>query len=157
MDENKKIKLNEIPFHTGEEIYAKFDKDPLKDLSFNSGKDVMPRDVFLKNYKEIIDSGSEAFSWDKSKVSSQKIPTSPLQINLFDLNDETLKKIKDEIDKGDLDAKNILSLKIFGIEREKTDKAREDDGTLLDKLFALFPDLKHVRVDMQRPHFSNIK
>ena len=92
MDENKKIKLDKIPFHTGEELYAKFDKNPLEALRCESGMDVMPRDIYLKNYKEIIYSGSKVLSWDKSKVSSQKIPTSPLQINLFDLNDETLKK-----------------------------------------------------------------
>ena len=156
MDKDGKIKINEIRFHAGEEIYAKFDKDPLRGLTLLSGMEVMPRDTYLKNYKKIIDSRNSYLSWDKSKVSSQKIPTSPLQINLFDLNDETLKKIKNEIDKGDLDAKNILSLNIFGIEREKTDKAREDDRILLDKLFALFPDLKHVRVDEGGVESSNL-
>ena len=40
MDENKKIKLNEIRFHAEEEIYAKFDNDPLKCLSYDSGDKV---------------------------------------------------------------------------------------------------------------------
>jgi|GEM_PF-2470552 len=116
MDKDRKIKLDEIPFHTGEEIYAKI---------------------------------NIALSWDKSKVSSQKIPTSPLQINLFDLNNETLEKIKEEIKNKDLDASKILSLKIFGIEREKTNKAEGEVKLLFESLVALFPDLKHVRVNTE--------
>jgi hypothetical protein len=99
------------------------------------------------------------------KISSQDSAESPLQITLFDLNEESLKKINEKIDSGELDPSKILSVDVLGV-------IRVDDATriyglsllynedarpcLLIHFLQLFSNLKHARIDT-RSLFPNLE
>ncbi len=163
----KDIDLNKIKLNKESNLYAKFDSQLEEEIKHPSGYFLInvTRDTYLKNYKSIKDFKSDTnfgkeIYWDRKKISSQKLTSSPLQITLFDLNENSYTKIAEKIISGELDANKILSINIFGIRaKSETPNSQMDSDksriAILNLLSKQFPNLKHLKVDTKQ--FQNPK
>jgi hypothetical protein len=87
--------------------------------------------------------------------SSKELTSSPLQISI-DLNEESLKRIKTEINSGELDARKILSINVRGIGEGDSGAENTKKEDLLTEFVELFPNLKHAKIDTKDiPEFKS--
>ena len=96
MHEESEIDLNKIILPQESKLFAKFRKD------------------FLY---------SEAFAKYDVPRTLEESKTSPVQISIYNFNDEALTRIKNKINSGELDASKILSVNVFAFKKKnKTTK-----------------------------------
>lgn len=84
----------------------------------------------------------------------QKLKMSPLKVSIPHLNANNIKKIKNEIVKGELDASKILSLDILKFEslndKNIPNLNIDQRASLLVNFIKLFPNLKHVEIGVDK-------
>lgn len=155
MHEEKKLDLDKIKLLGESKLFAKFDKTQLRLNPFLS---ITSLDSYLKNIEFCLE---VAIDFDSTKISSQGSAESPLQITLFDLNEESLKIIKEKITSGELDPSKILSVDVLGIERDQdqdqdqNQKSDDEKTKSLTDFLELFPNLKLAKIDIKAIESKN--
>ena len=147
-----KIDLAKFSFDKKAKISEKFWKEqlPHKKTTLGSSSSIyIAQETYLANYQEVH---KDRFETELSEVSSKQLNQSPIQFYLMDLNQESLKRIQDLINKEKLNAGKIISLNILGFERDE-DRTEDSEATnnrkkqLLTEVINLFPNLKHLRAN----------
>lgn len=149
---SKKIDLTKLKLLPNSRIYAKFPKDQaiLQESDIYFSHETL-RNIYLENFDTFQDKRfiTRDFDWDKEKILSHPLKTSPLQITLFNLNQESLNEIKGKIESEEIDTSKIFSVSIFKIQGKEHDTSSNEDEKekLLDEFTKLFPNLKHLRIN----------